>query len=290
MLSVFITPCMKPTAIQCAISSPVRRLTSASRSPRGIGGVAALGAEGGDHVVGELPQFMAAARRPVLEGAEADENWARHGRPPPPFDLRGAPADRRRPPPAPAWSGCRARPSLPSRGIRGSTSAARRRRRHRAIGVRPAPLSWISQCPRALRRPPRRMRPTVAELPGPDAELSGRNRRRPAHRCLAAGGCRRRFRQNSGRPNSPGSSRSKPPRRRWRRPDKARAGRAAPRACRRPRAGRRSCCRRRGLRGEPVAGVARCVHDIVRLNRQGWPLPDRNDPAPGVGSEWKIMG
>ena len=43
MLSVFITPCMKPTACQCAIMRAVRRVTSASSALYGFASAVSSG-------------------------------------------------------------------------------------------------------------------------------------------------------------------------------------------------------------------------------------------------------
>ena len=68
MLSVFITPWMKPTCIHCAMSAAWRAATRASRREVAIGRADEVGVVAGDRVVGELAHARRASPR-------AAKNW-----------------------------------------------------------------------------------------------------------------------------------------------------------------------------------------------------------------------
>jgi hypothetical protein len=72
MLSVFITPWMKPTFIHCATSAAWRSRHRAQQRQVRFGRAASAGVVAGDRVVGELAQLRRlAARGEELEGAHA---------------------------------------------------------------------------------------------------------------------------------------------------------------------------------------------------------------------------
>ena len=73
MLSVFITPWMKPTFIHCAISAAWRSATRSSRPTKRLGRADEIGVVARDRVVGELAHALdVAARGEELERADAD--------------------------------------------------------------------------------------------------------------------------------------------------------------------------------------------------------------------------
>ena len=80
MLSVFITPWMKPTSSQRATSSACRAMTRFEQRAIGALGLGGLRVVPGDDVVGEQPHALGvAARGEILEGADADVAGRRRG-------------------------------------------------------------------------------------------------------------------------------------------------------------------------------------------------------------------
>ena len=73
MLSVFITPWMKPTFIHCAISAAWRALDALEQREKALGRAGQVGVVAGDRVLGELAHPLdVAAGGEELEGADAD--------------------------------------------------------------------------------------------------------------------------------------------------------------------------------------------------------------------------
>ena len=126
MLSVFITPWMKPTFIHCAMRAAWRAATASSRARKGCGASAISGSCRAIAYSRELPHlFRLAARSEELEGPDADvaRRHAREHR----AGQRASRAGPARPwprPPAPASWGCPAR-AWPRRSAPREASARR---------------------------------------------------------------------------------------------------------------------------------------------------------------------
>ena len=166
MLSVFITPCAKPTACHFAISRAVRDDDFAQErrvlDPRHS---VKCGIELVDHIVGQrLHRLGLSAMGEDLERAEADVA-RRHAnddapRLPP---IRGTPPGRYRRRTRLAWSGCRGRASPRRPGTRGCSNAGRPGRRRTARTPScppPSDAGPIARRPRSSTSPSRIARPS----------------------------------------------------------------------------------------------------------------------------------
>ena len=279
MLSVFITPWMKPTFIHCgdqprlALDHGVAAAPGGGRRRAGQVGVVAR-----DRVVGQLAQLVQlAARGEVLEGADAQVaggHARQHGAGQRVFAqhrLAGGHHGQR----------ARGRDAQRVHGLAdeysrsiGPTAALPSPPREK--GVRPEPLS----CDVAARA-------VAVDRPRPAA---ARGRRRAAARSRRTGG-RRRPARSARRPRAARCRRTAPRPRRWparRRPGPARrpargsgtaargpVRRRASRRRRRRAARGRRCCRRRCASWRPAAGQG---HSVMPLHRP-WPAQGRRQPA-----------
>ena len=73
VLSVFMTPWMKPRSIHCATRRAWRAMTPSRNARYGLRRLRGFGVVAGDGVVGERAEgFGVAARGEVLEGADAE--------------------------------------------------------------------------------------------------------------------------------------------------------------------------------------------------------------------------